>query len=324
VGTERARTNYNGDSAATFTSLPFGDAQTTTSGSNYDAYHFAGLDTDVESGTDHAQFRQYSSTQGRWLSSDPFGGSYDFTNPQSFNRYAYALNRPSSAIDPTGLMMCNSNNCVLGPGEGGGGGDCWPYSDYGCGDCDPLFFDCSGGGGGGGGGSEPSKPRFMGYKDLDPNRIMNESLGLPAGMRLPTGDILDIFGIGGGVGCEFGECGGIGNPFIQGGAIAEDMAFVSWCDQYPRACALSVWGFKKAIDKWMDKGSPASGLPFKFDSQTIDCVSNLANDTGQKFIDWMKYQRSSVDPQGNLATCMQGPADSVTRPWQRLRQLFPF
>jgi hypothetical protein len=53
-----------------------------------------------------------------------------------------------------------------------------------------------------------AQPRFMGYKDLDPNRIMNESLGLPAGMRLPTGHILHIFGVGGGVGCEFGACGG--------------------------------------------------------------------------------------------------------------------
>jgi hypothetical protein len=31
-------------------------------------------------------------------------GSYNFANPQSLNRYAYALNRPTSLVDPTGLL----------------------------------------------------------------------------------------------------------------------------------------------------------------------------------------------------------------------------
>ena len=41
--------------------------------------------------------------QGRWLSPDPYLGSMDLTNPQSFNRYAYALNNPLSFTDPNGL-----------------------------------------------------------------------------------------------------------------------------------------------------------------------------------------------------------------------------
>jgi len=113
-GTERMRTAYNGSVAATFTSLPFGDAQMTASGSDTDAYHYAMLDSDSESDTDHAQFRQYNSTQGRWLSPDPYYGSYDFFNPQSFNRYVYALNNPLSFIDPLGqgVTVCdNSGNC---------------------------------------------------------------------------------------------------------------------------------------------------------------------------------------------------------------------
>lgn len=44
------------------------------------------------------------------------------------------------------------------------------------------------------------------YADLDPNHILTESLGLPAGMQLPTGGILDIFGVN--TQCEFGACGG--------------------------------------------------------------------------------------------------------------------
>ncbi len=103
LGTERIRTAYNGGVEGTYTSLPFGDAQATASGTDGDAYHFAMLDSDAESGTDHAQLRQYSSTQGRWLSPDPYSGSYDASNPQSFNRYAYVLNSPTANADPSGL-----------------------------------------------------------------------------------------------------------------------------------------------------------------------------------------------------------------------------
>jgi RHS repeat protein len=67
TGTERLRTAYNGTVEATFTSLPFGDAQTTTSGSDMDPHHFASLDHDWEMNSDHAQFRQYSNIQGRSL-----------------------------------------------------------------------------------------------------------------------------------------------------------------------------------------------------------------------------------------------------------------
>jgi RHS repeat-associated protein len=99
--TERLRTTYNGSVESTFTSLPFGDAQTTDAGG--DPNYFAALDDDAETGTDHAQFRQYNSTQGHWMRPDPYYRSYDFSNPQTFNRYAYALNNPLSAVDPKGL-----------------------------------------------------------------------------------------------------------------------------------------------------------------------------------------------------------------------------
>jgi RHS repeat-associated protein len=132
-GTERMRTSYNGSKAATFTSLPFGDAQTTASGSNLDAYHFAGTDEDIETGTDHAQFRQYNSTQGRWMRPDPYRGSYDLSNPQSFNRYAYALNNPLSYIDPSGLDEYDCDDVPDGCDDGGDGGDNGGNGGYGIG-----------------------------------------------------------------------------------------------------------------------------------------------------------------------------------------------
>ena len=96
---------------------------------------------------DHAQFRSYSFGQGRWLSPDPYDGSYDITNPQSFNRYAYVLNNPLTLTDPTGL------HCAVGTGCGGGDcandpncdGENGPLPGYGGGGCSGMFCDPWGG-----------------------------------------------------------------------------------------------------------------------------------------------------------------------------------
>jgi len=147
LGTERIRTTYNGNVEGTFTSLAFGDDQTTASGTDTDTYHYAMLDHDGETNTDHAQFRQYSNTQGRWLSPDPYSGSYDFNDPQSFNRYVYASNNPLSAIDPSGL----ESDGVCGDGEDfcDQGGEDTGDNGY-----DASSFD-SGFGSDGGGGPDP-------------------------------------------------------------------------------------------------------------------------------------------------------------------------
>lgn len=104
------RTTYNGAVEGTYASLPFGDGES-TSGSDYDANHYAQFDPY----TDHAQFRQYANTLGRFMSPDPYGGSHDASNPQSFNRYVYALNNPLSNVDPSGKVHCD-----WGSNDGGG------------------------------------------------------------------------------------------------------------------------------------------------------------------------------------------------------------
>jgi RHS repeat-associated protein len=115
LGTQRIRTNYAGWTASSYLSLPWGDGYAATvnnAGGDQDNLHFADLERDAESGTEHAQFRNYASAQGRWLSPDPYTGSYDATNPQSMNRYAYVLNNPMSLLDPSGLVViCNENGC---------------------------------------------------------------------------------------------------------------------------------------------------------------------------------------------------------------------
>jgi RHS repeat-associated protein len=108
LGTERMRTTYNSAAnptyavEASYTSLPWGDAQTPAANGS-DAAHYAQLDHDAETNTDHADYRQYSNAQGRWFSPDPYDGSYDQSNPQSMNRYTYAANSPLSNVDPSGL-----------------------------------------------------------------------------------------------------------------------------------------------------------------------------------------------------------------------------
>ncbi len=51
-------------------------------------------------------FREHNPSLGRWLTPDPLAG--DLTNPQSLNRYAYALNNPTTLIDPFGLQSCTT------------------------------------------------------------------------------------------------------------------------------------------------------------------------------------------------------------------------
>jgi RHS repeat-associated protein len=71
----------NGATAATLTSQPFGDGGATTVSepyAEYDFHRFGDMDYNSETSTNHAQFRQYSPAQGRWMSPDPYSGSYDF------------------------------------------------------------------------------------------------------------------------------------------------------------------------------------------------------------------------------------------------------
>jgi RHS repeat-associated protein len=114
VGTVRARSSAAGASVETCTSLPFGDNQICT-GTDGSPVHFAMLNWDSESNLQHAWFRQYSTTEGRWSIPDPSGlGAVDPSTPQTWNRYAYVLNNPINLFDPLGLI----DDC---------GGPCTPF-----------------------------------------------------------------------------------------------------------------------------------------------------------------------------------------------------
>ncbi|MGA2890644.1 MAG: RHS repeat-associated core domain-containing protein [Terracidiphilus sp.] len=169
LGTERLRTTYTGAVGGSYKSLPYGDGQT-SSGEDYNPYYFATLDTDHASGTDHAQFRQYSPAQGRWMRPDPYMGSYRIGNPQSFNRYSYVRNNPVSRIDRLGLED-SSDGGDGGDGDNGGGGGDGGGADgggdvgYDGGDGDGGSADGSSDDGGPTPCQDPNNPCFTLYVD---------------------------------------------------------------------------------------------------------------------------------------------------------------
>jgi RHS repeat-associated protein len=92
--------------------------------------HFASLEQlETDLNTYPTPNRRYTSAYARWASPDPMAG--DITNPQSFNRYAYVRNNPTTLTDPLGLGDCGGdlNYPCNGPppppghegGRGGGG-----------------------------------------------------------------------------------------------------------------------------------------------------------------------------------------------------------
>ena len=115
LGTVRLRTSAYGTVEGSYGSLPFGDGFT-ESGSDDNLLHYTGFDADVapSEGLGHATYREYGNVAGRWTSPDPYTGSYDFTDPQSLNRYVYAQNNPLSNVDPLGYSSED------GTSDGGG------------------------------------------------------------------------------------------------------------------------------------------------------------------------------------------------------------
>lgn len=104
VGNVRVVTNLAGTTDEECTNMPFGDGLACQLNAITNYVGLGGAFWDGWDNLSHSPARQYSGTEGRWLAADPAGmAAADPTNPQSWNRYAYVNNNPSSRMDPTGL-----------------------------------------------------------------------------------------------------------------------------------------------------------------------------------------------------------------------------
>jgi RHS repeat-associated protein len=134
---------------------PFGEP---FAGTGTADHNFTGQNQDMAPDLYDFLAREQHPTQGRWVSPDPAGiNAVDPTNPQSWNRYAYALNNPLALIDPLGLEYWWAGNCLYF--------DQYAYVDGQFDSVDTYFIGCYNrgtgqfqpGGGGGSGGASSAK-----------------------------------------------------------------------------------------------------------------------------------------------------------------------
>ena len=89
---------------------------------------FGSTENDLSAGQQHTGFRKLETQAGRWTSPDPYNGSMNTSDPQSFNRYAYVGNDPLNSVDPSGLESCSAEFSFS---QCGGGGAFWGGGSFG-------------------------------------------------------------------------------------------------------------------------------------------------------------------------------------------------
>jgi RHS repeat-associated protein len=105
----RVVTDQNQQVIARHDFLPFGEEWNTPTNAK-EKKLFTGHERDADTGLDYFGARYYRPQVGRFTTVDPLGASAKVANPQSFNRYAYALNNPLRYIDPDGMDV--SKSCI--------------------------------------------------------------------------------------------------------------------------------------------------------------------------------------------------------------------
>jgi RHS repeat-associated protein len=117
-------TDSNGNVVSTIELDPWGANTNRSTNSAFMPQNFTSYIRDANGGQD-AMARRYS-IGGTFSQPDPYGGSYDFSDPQSLNRYAYTKNDPVNFRDPSGLTyeVCGAEfggAACIGEGFWGGG-----------------------------------------------------------------------------------------------------------------------------------------------------------------------------------------------------------
>ena len=99
IGSVRMITDAHAGVVSRYDFLPFGEPWNPAA--DADVRQFAGKERDAETGLDYFGARYYSPTLGRFTTPDSAGA--DLRNPQTFNKYRYALNNPLYYVDRDGL-----------------------------------------------------------------------------------------------------------------------------------------------------------------------------------------------------------------------------
>ena len=115
LGSSRLSTGYsNRQMAYDAAYAPYAETYV-PSGSATQDQDFTGQFQDTFSGLYDFLYRKYSPVQGRWIAPDQAGlAAVDFSNPQSWNRYAYVLNNPLAYVDPSGLACYALERAIFG------------------------------------------------------------------------------------------------------------------------------------------------------------------------------------------------------------------
>jgi RHS repeat-associated protein len=100
VGSVRALTDQTGAVVLRHDYLPFGEDSQSMFG---DPMRFAGKHLDPETALHYFEARYYRQTWGRFSQVDPLHVGAATTDPQQWNRYAYARNNPLAWGDPSGM-----------------------------------------------------------------------------------------------------------------------------------------------------------------------------------------------------------------------------
>lgn len=119
LGTPRVVTNSSAGVVSRHDYKPFGEEVGSGIGGRTTAMGYGATDglrekftlkeRDIETGLDYFGARYYGSLQGRFTSGDPLLSTGELDNPQTWNRYSYALNSPLFYTDPSGMYVCKGS-----------------------------------------------------------------------------------------------------------------------------------------------------------------------------------------------------------------------
>ena len=103
VAKSKRVTNSSGSVESSIELDPWGGETDRSTNEAFQPHKFTSYERDGI-GSDDAMNRRYNRWWSRFEQPDPYDGSYDLSNPQTFNRYAYVNNDPVNFVDPSGLL----------------------------------------------------------------------------------------------------------------------------------------------------------------------------------------------------------------------------